>query len=361
MGRIFNFAAGPAILPLPVLEKAQKEFVEYAGKGMSLIEMSHRGKEYDKVHHDATNLLKENLGVPDNYKILFLGGGATLQFGMIPMNLLPADGFVDLVDTGVWAKKAQEDAERVGKVRVVFSGKSEKYTRIPKLSELKWDAGASYAHITSNETIGGIEWWEWPDTGNVPLVADMSSDFLSRPVPVEKFGLIYAGAQKNLGPAGVTVVIIRDDLIEKASTKLPVYLQYKIHAENESLYNTPPVFCIYMIKLVLEWQKELGGLAAMEKLAIQRANILYEAIDGSDGWYRCPVDRGSRSRMNVVWRLPSEELEEKFFAEASALKLSGLKGHRSVGGCRASIYNAMPVEGATALATFMADFRKRNS
>jgi phosphoserine aminotransferase len=359
MARAFNFSAGPAILPLSVLEKAAGEFVDYAGKGMSLIEMSHRGKEYDKVHAEATALLKEILGIPEGYKVLFLGGGATMQFGMIPMNLLPAGKSADYVNTGAWGQKAIEDAQRIGKVRVVWDGKAEKYMRWPKLSELKWDENAAYAHITTNETIGGIENWEWPDTGKVPLVADMSSDFLSRPVPVEKFGLIYAGAQKNVGPAGVTIVIIREDLA-MASPNLPIYLQYKTHYENDSLYNTPPVFSIYMVKLVLEWLKAAGGLPAMAELAKKRAAVVYNAIDGSGGYYRCPVATESRSLMNIVWRLPSEALEEKFLKEAGEKKLLQLKGHRSVGGCRASVYNAMPMEGVQALTAFMAEFQKNN-
>jgi len=360
MSRLYNFSAGPSTLPLPVLESAAAEFVEYQGAGMSLIEMSHRGKEYSAVHAEAMALVKELLGLPDNYKVLFLGGGATLQFTMVAMNLLGEGKSCDFTMSGAWAKKALSDAKKVGTVNVVFDGKANDYTTLPDPVELKLDPNAAYLHLTSNETIGGIQWQSWPDTGDVPIVADMSSDIMSRRIPVEKFGLIYAGAQKNLGPAGMALVIIREDILEKCSDDLTAYLSYKIHADKDSMYNTPPVFCIYMVKKVLEWVKELGGLEAMEKRVDERSSIVYGAIGGSDGFYRSPVSADVRSKMNIVWRLPSEDLEKKFIEEAAAQGMSGLKGHRSVGGCRASIYNAMPIKGAKALAELMGEFAKDN-
>ncbi|MCU0660743.1 MAG: 3-phosphoserine/phosphohydroxythreonine transaminase [Myxococcota bacterium] len=359
--RIFNFAAGPCTLPLSALEKAQAEFVDYQGAGMSLFEMSHRGKQYDAVHQAALSGLREVFNVPQTHDILLLQGGATLQFAMVPMNLMVEGKTAEFVNTGAWAKKAISDAKKLGSVKVIWTDEANKFTRMPRLDEIKPSADAAYLHITSNETIGGIEMSEYPSTGAVPLVADMSSHIMSRPIDVAKFGLIYAGAQKNLGPAGATVVIIRKELLARSKDSLPAYLSYQTHAPEASLYNTPPVFSIYMMKLFLDWVKENGGLKGMETLAIQRSDILYNAVDNSDGWYRCPVDKESRSRMNLVFRLPSEELEKKFLDEASKAEMSGLKGHRSVGGCRASMYNAMPVSGAERLAAFMAEFRKRNA
>ena len=360
MSRIFNFAAGPATLPLPVLEQARDEFVDYKGTGMSLVESSHRGKAYDQVHHEAMGLFKELLGAPDNYKVLFMGGGATLQFSMIPLNLMPEGGSCDFTLTGTWARKALGDAKKFGNVNLVFDGTEERFTRMPSPAELDLDPKAAYFHLTSNETISGIQWKEWPDTGDVPMVCDMSSDIMSRPVPVEKFGLIYAGAQKNLGPSGLAVVFIREDLIDRAPRDLTAYLDYKIHAKADSLYNTPPVFPIWIVKMVLEWVKAQGGLPAMETMANKRSGLLYSAMADSGGYYRCPVDEKTASTMNVVWRLPTEDLEKKFIAEALAAGFSGLKGHRSVGGCRASIYNAMPLEGVTGLVDFMGEFQKKN-
>jgi phosphoserine aminotransferase len=359
--RIFNFAAGPCTLPLSTLERAAAEFVEYGGSGMSLFEMSHRGKQYDAIHNQALDSLREVFGVPDTFEILFLQGGATLQFGMVPMNLRVEGKTFEFVNTGAWARKAISDAKKVGPTRVVWTDEANKFTRMPKAAELQAGADAAYLHVTSNETIGGIEFSEYPDTGAVPLVADMSSDILSRPVAFDRFALIYAGAQKNLGPAGNTIVIIRKDVLEQSREDMPAYLAYKSHVPDKSMYNTPAVFAIYMMKLNLDWVKSVGGLAEMDQRASRRAGILYKAIDGSGGWFRSPVDAASRSRMNVVFRLPSEELEAQFIAEAGKAEMSGLKGHRSVGGCRASMYNAMPVEGAERLAQFMADFQKRNS
>lgn len=359
--RIFNFAAGPCTLPLPALEKAAGEFVEYGNAGMSLIEMSHRGKQYDAVHNAALAMLREVFGVPETHEILFLQGGATLQFAMVPMNMKADGKTFEYVNTGAWAKKGISDAKKIGPTRVIWTDEANKFTRVPKAAEIKPGADAAYVHITTNETIGGIEYSEFPDTGAVPLVADMSSDILSRAIPWDRFALAYAGAQKNLGPAGNAVVIVRKDVLDKCREDLPAYLGYKTHVPDKSMYNTPAVFAIYMMKLNLDWVKSVGGLAEMDKRATKRAAIIYEAIDNSGGWYRCPVDKASRSRMNVVWRLPSEELEEKFLGEVSKAEMSGLKGHRSVGGCRASMYNAMPVEGAEKLAEFMADFKKRNA
>lgn len=360
MGRIFNFSAGPSILPVPVLEKVQKDFVDYQGKGMSLVEMSHRGKVYEDIHNTAVSLLRELIGIPANYKILFLGGGATLQFGMIPMNFLWGGKSCDFTNTGAWAKKAIEDARKIGKVNIVWDGKSDNYLNLPDPKTLKATPGAAYFHLTSNETIGGVQWQSWPETGNVPLFCDMSSDLLSRRFPMEKFSLVYAGAQKNVGPAGATIVIIREDLLEKCPESIVAYLDYRIHAKDNSLYNTPPVFPIWMIKLTLEWLKENGGLPAAEKLAEERSKIIYDSIERHGGFYTCPVPKHCRSKMNIVFRLKTEELEAKFLEEAKKQKLDGLKGHRSVGGCRASVYNAMPVEGAKALAQLMDDFARKN-
>ncbi len=361
MNRKYNFFAGPATLPLPVLEQMRDELVDYNGIGLSLIETSHRSKEYDQVHNGAIALIKELLAVPDNYKILFLGGGATLQFSMIPLNFLGEGKSCDFTITGSWAKKAYNDSKKRGTVNVIFDGAENNFTKIPDTSSLTITPDAAYLHITSNETIQGIEWRNFPDTGNVPLIADMSSDIMSRPLPIEKFGLIYAGAQKNLGPSGSTLVIIREDIIERFPDTLTAYLNYKTHADKNSLYNTPPVFAIYAVKLVAEWVKGQGGLNAMTELAEKRSSLLYNTIEQSSGYYSCPVDKLSRSKMNVVFRLPDENLEKKFVEEATKEGMIGLKGHRSIGGCRASMYNAMPVEGATTLADFMKKFAENNS
>ena len=359
--RIFNFAAGPCTLPLPALEKAQADFVGYQGAGMSIIEMSHRGKHYDEVHHGALSNVRELLAVPDTHDVLILQGGATLQFAMIPMNLNSEGKTGEYVFTGAWAKKAIADAKKIGPARVIWTGEDGNFTRMPSPDEIKVGADAAYVHITSNETIGGIEFQDYPDTKDVPLVADMSSHIMSRPVDFSKLDLIYAGAQKNLGPSGSTLIIAHKNLIEKCNEGLPAYLSYKTHAPKESLYNTPPVFAIYMLKLTLDWVKESGGLKEMEQRAIKRSELIYSTIAESDGWYRCPVDTATRSRTNVCFRLPTEELEKTFISEALSQQMSGLKGHRSVGGCRASMYNAMPIEGAEKLAQFMSDFKKKNA
>jgi len=361
MSRIYNFNPGPATLPLPVLEKAASELVEYQGKGMSIVEMSHRGPEYSQVHQEAMQLIKKLLKIPDNFKVLFLGGGATLQFSMVPLNLLHSSNkSCDLVLSGTWARKAYADAKKVGKVNLVYDGKADNYASLPDPGELRLDPRAAYLHMTSNETIGGIQWHAWPETGDVPIACDMSSDILSRRLPVEKFGVIYAGAQKNLGPSGVCVVIIRDDVLEICNESLPAYLSYRTHAGKDSLYNTPPVFAVYLMKLVLEWVDESGGIEAAEKWADERSGLLYRAIDQSGGFYQSPVPQKNRSRMNIVFRLPTEDLEKRFISEAAKAGMGGLKGHRSVGGCRASMYNAMPIEGAKALSDFMKDFASKN-
>ena len=317
MARIFNFSAGPSTLPLPVLEKVRDEFVDYQGKGMSLVEMSHRGKVYEEVHNQAVALFQELLGLPPGYKVMFLGGGATMQFGMVPMNFLWGGKSCDFTVTGTWAKKACDDAKKVGSVNVLYDGKADNYLNLPDPKSLKVTPGAAYLHLTSNETIGGVQWQDWPETGDVPLFCDMSSDFMSRRIPVEKFSLIYAGAQKNVGPAGAAVVILREELLERCPPSIVAYLDYRLHAKENSLYNTPPVFAIWMIKLTMEWLKGQGGLPAAEKLAAQRSGIIYDAIERSGGYYTCPVPKAARSKMNVVFRLKTEELEAKFLEERS--------------------------------------------
>jgi len=359
--RIFNFSAGPCTLPLPTLQKAQAEFVDYQGAGMSLIEMSHRGKHYDAVHFEAMAGIRDVLDIPDSHEILFIQGGATLQFAMVPLNLLTGDKTAEFLNTGTWVKKAIADAEKAGPIRIIWTGETEKFTRIPGNDEYRVAEDAAYVYICGNETIGGIEYHEYPDTGAVPLVADMSSHIMSRPVQWNKLDLAFAGAQKNLGPAGLALVVIHKTLLEKCKDGLPAYLSYKTHAGKDSLYNTPPVFAVYMMKLTLDWVKSQGGLSEMEKRALARSSALYDTIDRSEGWYRCPVDEASRSRMNVCFRLPTEDLEAKFIAAALEAGFSGLKGHRSVGGCRASMYNAMPLEGAERLAEFMLKFKKNNA
>jgi len=357
MTRKTNFYAGPAALPLPVLEQVREEIVDYHGMGLSLLETSHRSSEYDEVHNGAIRLIRKLLKVPENYHVLFLGGGATLQFAMVPLNFL-GSGTCDFTLTGSWASKAYKDAKKIGTVNVLYDGADKKYTMLP--DSLQPTPGAAYLHLTSNETIGGLQWHSFPDPGQIPMVADMSSDILSRPIPVERFSLIYAGAQKNLGPAGTTVVIVREEMIERCPDTLPAYLSYRTHSENNSLYNTPPVFGVYIVKLVLEWIEKQGGVEKVALVNEQKAEQLYSAIDSSDGFYRCPVDPRFRSKMNVVFRLPTEELEQSFVAESKKQGMIGLKGHRSVGGCRASIYNATSVEGVATLVEFMKDFAERN-
>ena len=361
MNHALNFYAGPSVLPMEVLEDLQSEMVNYKGSGLSLVETSHRSPEYDEVHMSAMNLMRELFSVPDNFKILFLGGGATMQFSMIPLNFLSGGKSCDFTLTGAWSKKAYADALKVGKVNVAFDGKADSYCSLPDVKDLKASAGSAYFHMTSNETIGGIQWKNFPDTGDVPVICDMSSDILSRPVPFEKFGMIYAGAQKNLGPSGLTIAIIREDMLNKCPDNITAYLDYRIHADKDSLYNTPPVFPIYAMSKVLAKVKADGGLDAVVKRNSEKAGMLYDIIDNSAGFYRNPVEISVRSDMNVVFTMANEDLEKKFVAEAKAKSMVGLKGHKSVGGCRASIYNSLPVESVAVLADFMKDFQKKNS
>ena len=357
--RIYNFSAGPAILPVPVLEQAQRELLALPGVGMSVMEISHRSKTFDEIMGKADVGLRELLGIPDNYHVLFLQGGASLQFSMVPMNFLAADGSADYIITGSWGKKALKEAKRVGAVNVAATMADGGFTRVPGPEELNLNPKAAFVHFTTNETIEGVEWKREPEVGNVPLVADASSDILSHAIPVEKYALIYAGAQKNMGPSGVTLVIIRDDLLKLIPDGLHTMLNYRTHVENKSLYNTPNTCGIYIISLVCKWLKDKGGLGAMERENEGKAKLLYDAIDKS-GFYRGHADADSRSIMNVTFRLPSEELEKKFAAEATAQGLDGLKGHRSVGGIRASIYNAFPREGVEVLVSFMKAFESKN-
>jgi len=362
MARVHNFNPGPAALPLAALERARDELVDFRGSGMSIIEHSHRGKEYESVHDEAIALIRELLSVSDDYHVLFLQGGASQQFAMVPMNLLPAGKSADYVITGGWSEKALEEAKIVGSVRVAATtAVNGKYARIPKASELELDPNAAYVHITSNNTLFGTEWFDFPDTGKVPLVADMSSDFMWRKFDVSRFGLVYAGAQKNVGPSGIAVVLARKDLVEGGRKDIPKIFRYKTHADNRSLYNTPPTFSIYLVRNVLSWLKEQGGLEGIEKLNREKGRVLYGTIDEFADFYRAPVEKDSRSLMNVVFRLPTEALEEKFVTEAKKRKLVGLKGHRSVGGIRVSTYNAVSLESVQVLTTFMREFAKANA
>ncbi|HEX7813445.1 MAG TPA: 3-phosphoserine/phosphohydroxythreonine transaminase [Burkholderiales bacterium] len=359
MGRVFNFSPGPAVLPQAVLEQARDEMLDWHGSGMSVMEMSHRGKEFIAIAAEAEADLRELLEIPANYKVLFLQGGATAQFAMVPMNLLRGKKSADYIHTGEWAKKAISEAGKFCSVNVAASSEDRSFTYVPKQAAWKSNADAAYVHITSNETIGGIEYHWIPDTKGVPLVADMSSHILSRPVDIARYGVIYAGAQKNIGPAGLTIVVVREDLIGQALPGTPAMLDYRIHADNESMYNTPPTYALYVAGLVFRWLKKNGGLAAMQKVNNEKAGLIYDVLDQSS-FYSSPVAKDDRSLMNVPFRLKSESLDEEFLKQAKSHGMIQLKGHRSVGGMRASIYNAMPVEGVRALAGFMRDFEKRN-
>ena len=356
MNRPVNFSAGPSIIPVDVLQSLADEIPDYRKSGLSLIEVSHRGPAYSEVHHQTLALIRELMDVPEDYSVLLIGGGATLQFSMLPMNFLPPEGHADYVNSGAWAKKAVAEAGKVGRVNVVWDGTDADFTSLPNPAELQSSSGAAYFHITSNETIGGVQWKDFPDTGSVPLTADMSSDILSRPVDVSRFGLIYAGAQKNLGPSGVTIIVVRNSLLERCPESLGSYLSYAVHAKSDSLYNTPPVFPIWAMKLVLEGLKKRGGVEAAARENAAQAAALYRAIDNSQGFYTCPVDKSVRSDMNVVWRLGDREREGDFLEGAASEGLLGLKGHRSVGGCRASLYNAMEMNGVKRLIDFMERF-----
>jgi phosphoserine aminotransferase len=357
--RIFNFSAGPAVLPVEVLEQAQRDLLSLPGVGMSILEVSHRSKAFEDILAECEADLRTLAKIPKGYHVLFLQGGASLQFSMVPMNLLPAGGSADYVVTGAWSQKAVKEAKRVGGVKVAASTESENFARVPRQSELTLDPKAAYVHYTTNNTIFGTEFHYIPEVGTVPLVADASSDIFSGPIDVSKFGLIYAGAQKNLAPAGVTLAIVRDDLLARTPSTLATMLQYGVHVENKSMYNTPPVFAIYIMRLVLAWLVKRGGLEAVDKANTRKSDKLYGEIDRTP-FYRGHAQEDSRSRMNVTFRLPSEELEKKFAKEATAAGLDGLKGHRSVGGMRASIYNAFPEEGVDALVQFMQEFERKN-
>jgi phosphoserine aminotransferase len=372
--RAMNFNPGPAALPLAVLERAQDELLDFAGTGMSIMEHSHRGKQYEAVHDEAIDLLRELMDIPAEYAVLFLQGGASQQFAQVPMNLLSSGGSAAYVLTGSWSEKAYAEAQTVaalssGRVEVAADsgsgeGKARSYTRVPRQDEIHLDARAAYVHLTSNETIHGVEFavapgTAFPEFGGVPVVCDMSSDFLWRKLDVSRFGLIYAGAQKNLGPSGVLLAVVRKQLVERGRNDIPAIFQYRTYAQNNSLYNTPPTFAIYLVRNVLAWVKEQGGLAQIERWNREKARLIYDAIDACPEFYRCPVERESRSAMNVVFRLPTPELEDEFVSAAAKQQMIGLKGHRSVGGVRVSLYNAIPVEWASALAEFMADFARR--
>jgi phosphoserine aminotransferase len=356
--RVYNFNPGPAVMPLEVLQQAQAEMLDFKGTGMSVMEISHRSKEFEAVIQTAEADLRELLGIPANYKVMFLQGGASLQFAMLPMNLR-ATGSADYIVTGTWSKTAIKEAQKLGTARAAANTEAEGFKGLPEKLDL--DPKAAYLHFTSNETIHGVEFFSEPTpSAGVPLVCDASSDFISRPIDVSKYALIYAGAQKNAGPSGVVMVIVRDDMLERTPANLPVMLDYKALAASGSLHNTPPCFAIYMVGLVLKWAKKLGGLTAIEKTNRTKADLIYKTIDGSGGFYRGHAKPNARSIMNIPFRLPSEELEDTFAKEAKSNNLIGLKGHRSVGGMRASIYNAMTVEGAQELAKFMKEFQKKN-
>src|SRR5918994_4421089 len=359
--RIFNFSAGPAVLPEPVLRKAQEAVWDVAGSGIGVMEHSHRGKVFDRIRDEAEQACRDLAGIPDNYRVLFLQGGASLQFSMVPMNLLPADRTADYLLTGVWAQKAVKEAKVLGaKVHIAATGESTNFDRIPQAAEIKYSERPAYVHLTTNNTIYGTQWRTEPAVpAGVPLVADTSSDIYSRPIDVGRYGLIYAGAQKNLGPSGVVLVIIRDDLVEVGPKTLPTMLQYRTHSAEKSLYNTPPTFGIYVMGEVFKWIQAQGGLAAMAEQNESKAGLLYDFIDQSD-FFRGTAQPDSRSRMNVCFRAPTEELESKFISEATKRGLDGLKGHRNAGGMRASIYNACPRAAVEALVAFMKEFEQAN-
>ncbi|MBR7025827.1 MAG: 3-phosphoserine/phosphohydroxythreonine transaminase [Selenomonadaceae bacterium] len=361
MKRVYNFNPGPATLPLEVLQEAQAEFLDFDETGMSIIEISHRSKSYEKVHNQAKADILELMGLGDDYDVLFIQGGASLQFAMIPLNFASKEHRGSYVLSGTFSSNAYKEAEILGVGEVAASTKEENFRRVPRQDELKINPNAAYLHICNNNTIYGTEFHYVPETGNVPLFADMSSDMLSRPVDFKKFSLIYAGVQKNLGPAGVVIVVAKKKFLEKSSEFLPTMLRYETFYKKNSLYNTPPAFSIYMVGKVAAWIKNCGGLEEMQRRNSIKAKLLYDAIDNSDGFYRGHADKDSRSFMNVTFRLPNEDLEKKFVAEALEKNLCGVKGHRSVGGMRASIYNAMPIEGAEALANFMNQFKKINA
>ena len=357
--RVFNFSAGPAVLPVSVLEEAQRDLVSLPGVGMSILEISHRSKTFESILAKTEQDIRTLGNVPANYKVLFLQGGASMQFSMVPMNLLTEGTTADYIITGGWSQKALKEAKRVGNVNVAATTESENFKRVPRQDEITLTPNAAYVHMTTNNTLFGTEWAKEPEVGSLPLVADTSSDMFSRPIDVSKYGLIYAGAQKNLGPSGVTLVIVREDLLQRSSKSLHTMMNYAVHAENGSMYNTPPCFGIYLMGLVMKWAIAEGGLSAVGARNERKASKLYAEIDRT-GFYRGHAEKASRSRMNITFRLPSEELESKFVKESTAAGLDGLKGHRSVGGLRASIYNAFPEEGIDALVSFMQEFERKN-
>lgn len=359
--RIYNFSAGPAVLPLPVLEQIQHDLFNYRGHGMSVMEMSHRSAVFEEIIHKTEADLRILLNIPANYKVLFLQGGASLQFSMLPMNLLPKGSSADYIITGSWSQSAFKEAKKFGQVRVAGSSEESNFNHIPDQSEIKLDENAAYLHFTSNNTIYGTQWKTEPEnTYHVPLICDASSDIVSRPLDISKYGMIYAGAQKNAGIAGATIVIIREDLLERIPVNLPALLDYKLMADKESLYNTPPTFAIYVTGLVTRWLLDNGGLDWIQQQNIEKAAAIYETIDNSQGYYKGHALTDSRSYMNITFRLPNEDLDKKFVKEAQAQGLDGLKGYRTVGGIRASLYNAFPLEGSKVLANFMRDFQNRN-
>ncbi len=360
MSTVFNFNAGPAMLPPEVLGQVQAELLDYHGSGMSIMEMSHRGKDYEAINAQAEATLKRLLGVGEGYRVLFLQGGASTQFAMVPLNFLPPGGTADYLVTGAWAEKALDEAAALGKARAAASTRADGYRRVPRPGEIELSPGAAYVHLTSNETIQGIQWHTFPEVGDRPLVGDMSSDILSRPLDASRFALIYAGAQKNLGPSGVTVVLLRESWLERANKNVPTMLRYATHVKNNSLYNTPPTFAVYMLNLVLQGIDKAGGIRALAERNARKAHVLYQTIDQSGGFYRGHADKESRSLMNVTFRLPDEAREKRFLSDAQAAGMVGLAGHRSVGGIRASIYNAVSEEACRGLAEFMADFARRN-
>jgi phosphoserine aminotransferase len=358
--RVFNFNPGPAVLPLEVLEIIKADIPDYKGTGMSVMEISHRSKDFEEINNAAMGLIRELMGLGENYKVLFLGGGASTQFAMVPMNFLHPGKTAAYIDIGSWSSKAVKEAKLIGNVHMAASTKDISYTKLPNIADIKFPADAAYLHLTSNETIHGTQMPQFPETGNVPLICDMSSDFLSRRRDFSKFAMIYAGAQKNIGPAGVTAVILSEDMLAKCKDGNPTMLDYRTHAKENSLYNTPPAFGIYVVRLVLEWVKKQGGLAAIEKTNSAKKDKIYNMMDKYPDYFKGTVDKGSRSWMNITLRLPSEELETKFIAEAKNKGFIGLKGHRSVGGVRVSLYNAMTLDGASQLADFMEAFKKAN-
>lgn len=358
--RAYNFNAGPAALPYEVLLQAQEEFVEYEGIGMSIMEISHRSKQYEQLNDETQTILRRLVGIPDSYRILFVQGGASTQFAMIPMNFVREGQVSSFVQTGTWADKAIEEAMLFSDVHIAASTKDSKYSKVPELADIEVHPDAAYLHITSNETIGGIQFPSFPTIKDVPVIADMSSDILCRPLDINQFSMIYAGAQKNLGPSGVTLVIMHESLLADIPKNIPTMLRYDTHASNNSLYNTPPVYSVYMVNLVLKWIESNGGLAAMEERNRTKAQLIYNAIDQSSGFYRGVADHGSRSIMNITFQVSDAELEKKFIKEAEQAGFVGLKGHRSVGGLRASAYNAVPYESCKALADFMAEFQRAN-